>query len=223
MNVDLDSVAFSRCDGTADISYRRFSADIGMAMSVLAQQWHAEHGILGISTKARPYLHWVLSCAATALNIPTLKMRPGQGIYENLTVAGPEDPSRFGRNIVFDHNSLAGERSTVSDSGGGFNAFVSALTRNPRALNRVILTSGSTGRSKAVPITSEILLRRKALHLERVDLTDQDYVLATVGNDTAGGYCYPIYALLSGACILLSPSNRLQAVDAMHLWRRLVL
>ena len=59
MNVDLDSVAFSRCDGTADISYRRFSADIGMAMSVLAQQWHAEHGILGISTKAGPYLHWV--------------------------------------------------------------------------------------------------------------------------------------------------------------------
>jgi len=222
MNVDLDSIAFSSGDSSTDIRYRRFSADISTAMSVLAQQWRDDLGVLGISNKAGPYLHWVLSCAATALKIPTLAMRAEQSIYHDIVVAGPIDLARPGLNILFDHAMLAEMSSVVDDGGQGFNAFASALIRNPAVINRVILTSGSTGTHKAVPITNEILLRRKTSYLERVDLAGRDYALATVGYDTAGGYCYPIYALLTGACVVINRSSPTQSVDFSQLLSRLV-
>lgn len=204
MDIDLERIAFSDGNDANDITYRRFSSDISSAIVLLENEWQDSSAILGLSPKLGPYLHWVITCAATSLNIATLAMRPNQPVYNDLAVAGPIDPMRQGRSILFDHTVLAELRTEVTDEGEAYNSFLRAMeVGQGDILRRVVLTSGSTGLPKAVPFTTDLLNTRIRVSGEQMRWTPDDKVYVTMGRDTGGGYLYPLACLVRGATIML--------------------
>jgi acyl-coenzyme A synthetase/AMP-(fatty) acid ligase len=205
MDIDLERIAFSDGNDANDITYRRFSSDISSAIVLLENEWQDSSAILGLSPKLGPYLHWVITCAATSLNIATLAMRHNQSVYNDLTVAGPIDPLRQGRSILFDHTVLAELRTEVTDEGEAYNSFLRAMeVGQGDILRRVVLTSGSTGLPKAVPITNDLLNKRIRVAAQQIRWTPDDKVYVTMGRDTAGGHQHCLACLMRGATVLFS-------------------
>lgn len=199
----MDSNKAAFFDGDKEISYERFSRDITAAQSFLTREFPDGCDLLGIAGSMGPYLHWVLHAACTIQRITTLAMRPNQGAYTDIVVAGPMDPNHLGPSVAFDHSVLAELRADLPEQGNpGFGLFLDALKSGEDTVNRIVLTSGSTGRPKAVPLTCKSVMSRFAVAEQLHDLSPEHKMLTTLGRDTVGGYYFPIECFMVGATVL---------------------
>ena len=201
--VDLSRIAFF--DGKRELTYARFSSDIATTAAYLEKELEASCTLVAISPAVGPYLHWVLHAACTIRGVATLAIRSGQKISKDILVLGPADATSDLSFLPYDYTVLNGARvKQVDDKGKGFNQFVKVLTAKKSTINRIILTSGSTGQPKAVPLTNAVVMARRELTTKQLPLKPDDKVLWSLGYDTAGGFNGPIEALLAGATVLLN-------------------
>ena len=190
-------------DGDREISYERFSRDITAAQGFLKREFPEGCELLGLAASMGPYLHWVLHAACTIERITTLAMRPNQGVYNDIVVAGSIDLNHLGPSLVFDHKVLAELRATLPEQDNpGFDLFLEALRTGEDTVNRIVLTSGSTGISKAVPLTCKSVMGRFAAAERLHKLSAEHKMLTTLGRDTVGGYYFPLECFMVGATVL---------------------
>lgn len=200
--VDLKSIAFA--DGTREISYGTFSQDIAATTDYLRKELPSDVPIVGISVYTGPYLHWVIHAACTVIGVPTLAMRANQQVYTDILVVGSKDPGHSGALLEFNHAVLNDIRATAAkDKGKGFEQFIHSMQANDSRLNRILLTSGSTGLPKSVPLTNAVNLARHRIDMKYRPMTASDRVLITMGRDTTGGFNQTLDCFFVGATVLM--------------------
>jgi acyl-CoA synthetase (AMP-forming)/AMP-acid ligase II len=105
------------------------------------------------------------------------------------------------------------------EEGGGVEPSV-AMERGGSALARLIMTSGSTGEPKAVPLTHDLIMLRThsfgVVWGNRVSPCARTFV--DVGVAANIGYLWPVYVLTQGGAVFLRGGDAAQTMQAFNLY-----
>lgn len=189
------------------ISYGRFTADIDDLVVWLGGQGLSGGQRIGIFLR-HPYWAWVCLLAAMRMGLThailTYRFREetaAAGLFDvvlgefegvdlfdsvrRILVFSPQGMAPFAEQAEF----FAPERRCAA----------------PQALagsRHLILTSGTTGKPKAVSLDDEMLRNRVALVQSSQGLTADTRLLPLLGMDTIAGFRYPLATWQAGGCVL---------------------
>ena len=155
-DINWDATAF--VVGDRKISYATFSSHIAHVQELLGPEL-AGQSIVGISEKLTNYQHWLVHCAATILGVATVAMRSDQQTYRDIPVIAPMDPAEQSRLILYPFG-VSKNAPPESDVGSAHRSVLHKLISNPASLNRILLTTGSTGVAKDILQSNEAVLQR---------------------------------------------------------------
>lgn len=162
-----------------------------------------------------PIVHWAMilgleRIGVVTLSHQTLQLPAGPGLVAVLADR-TEDVATQIRVVRIDER-------WIEEGNGERPAF--AVQRNGSALARLIMTSGSTGEPKAVPLTHDlIMLRTHAFGVvwgNRVAPCARTFV--DVGVAANIGYLWPVYVLTHGGAVFLRGSDAAQTMQSFSLY-----
>lgn len=220
--INWDATAF--VIGDRQISYATFSSHIAHVQELLGPEL-AGQSIVGISEKLTNYQHWLVHCAATILGVATVAMRSDQQTYRDIPVIAPMDPAEQSRLILYPFG-VSKNAPPESDVGSAHRSVLHKLISNPASLNRILLTTGSTGVAKDILQSNEAVLQRLLAiqqwitSISSISIANRK-VLNLLGRDTLGGFFGPFLRMLEGSCSVFrgpgDPKNSyLQAIEAAN-------
>jgi acyl-CoA synthetase (AMP-forming)/AMP-acid ligase II len=198
-----DHPAIQTEDGV--VTYGALARDVAAMTTALAKE-NLPPGVALIGP-VHPAMHWLLTLALERLGHATVydvKALEKTAALVGASVAIAVDPT---------FTATDGVRVLHLDGAWRRQALAQAPSRRRRAakpddLVRIILSSGTTGERKAVPITRQVIDAR----LGRPLITEpplRPRSLQTMGMDTTGGYHQPLFAWLHGGVIIIpSPLTR---------------
>jgi len=200
-NIDLTKPAFIRAQRT--ITFAEFSRDIAGALTVLGTQLSPNVRLVGLSAHYGYYLHWVLHFACMVRGIATLSVRSDGQMPDGCKLLIPRPSTDVTDAVVIDGTLLGSAQET--EPGNALRQVFAQHNSAPEIGNRVVMTSGTTGKPKTVALTNGILAARLAAIALRDPFRDDDCIVCTVGLDTVGGFSIPFDALLLGLSVIVPP------------------
>jgi len=204
---DIDPARIALVVGRHEIDFGRFASDVAEMASWLAGQGLSVGQTLGILVN-HPYWAWVANLAAMRLGLTsatlTSNFRQEIAAFGELDAIVGHVPSTAtakmaNRVIPFSVQSLTPLAEQLE------------LTRTspdrmePQAeshAQRLLFTSGTTGKPKAVVWDFEMLHTRVSLVQRSQKVSSETRLIALLGMDTTGGFRYPLATWQAGGCVL---------------------
>lgn len=190
--------------GGSEISYSRFRDDIDAITSVLAAQ-ALEPGTRVAMLFKRGYLGWTVAIACLRLKLPTVhvdEIHELAAIPECVLVtdsdAAPEGARviRLSQEAFKEGAAMERHRDTAPD---------------PDALARIVLSSGTTGTPKKIPVTYEEMRQRCMNVLPTYGVGPDTRFLVGVGTGTVGGFMFSCSVWFAGGSLVLRAPELTQA------------
>jgi len=194
--------------GGQEISYGRFEADVEGLVTWLTDQGLSAGQRVGIFLR-QSYWSWVCHLAALRMGLTqatlTQKFREQAAATGLFDVALCESEGALGSDVarrvmVFSPQNMAPFAEQVA---------VAAPDRrhaDPQAeasARRLMLTSGTIGKPRVVPLNTEILRSRVLFKQRCQGLTADTRLFSLMGMDTVPGFCFPLATWQAGGCVLL--------------------
>jgi len=189
--------------GGHDISYGQFAREIEYATRTLVRE-NIPPGTR-VSVNVWPsYYHWLILLAAWRLGLPTVTsggseakiIRPGLSIEVNPEVSGPGE-----RTLHFSRPAWLGEEA----------AALPRFQDQPLADEATclfVLSSGTTGNSKAVMLSNGALRRRYMENNTRYGINGDTRLLSMMTPRAIGGVVAPICTWYSGGAVVLEDGDK---------------
>ncbi len=162
-----------------------------------------------------PIVHWVMILGLERIGVVSLSLQSQQLPAGLGLVAVLTDRTEI---IATQIRVVRIDEQWVEEGNG--EQLAVATQRDGSALARLIMTSGSTGEPKAVPLTHElIMLRTHAFGVvwgNRVTPCARTFV--DVGVAANIGYLWPVYVLTHGGAVFLRGSDAAQTMQSFNLY-----
>ncbi len=159
-----------------------------------------------------PIFHWALVLGLTRMGIVSLStVNPALPSEFRIDAVLTDSAVRFqnaGRVISVDQGWVEGDGATPDEG-----------TTDDAGLARIILTSGTTGEQKAVPLTHDLILRR----IQSYDFAFGNRISACVrvfldvGIAANSGYLWVIYVLARGGTVFVRGNDPAETMQALSL------
>jgi acyl-coenzyme A synthetase/AMP-(fatty) acid ligase len=188
------------------ITYAQFNSDIACMAGWMRQQGLNPETRLGIYL-SHPYWNWVVNLAAIRLGLIHAYVRPG--ILGAILESTPLDVL-LGETDAYGEAAASLRCLAISPKGldalAGQADWETVLPVTEAAgvpARRLMFTTGTTGKPKAVLWTAEAMAQRIDQVRNGVGMDASTNTLATLGIETTGGFRYPLATWQAGGCVLL--------------------
>ncbi len=194
--------------GDEEITYAGFLADIQAAEAWLGAQLSTDEERIIVSLR-HTYWHWVVTLAllqlgkacVSILKPATLEPVPGEAFHACLT----DFPLTLeGRVLDVPYAGLRSASRQAPDAEPPESALSRLKFKLPGRAQRILLTSGTTGRPKMVCIRAALLHERLQAARSQYgrDVSSQTRLLTLMGIDTIGGFLITLITWLRGGLVL---------------------
>ena len=187
-----NATAFQTPDGT--VSYAGFDADIDRIAAALAPRIGHGAGMTAAIQVTNPYAHWLVLLALARLGIASMPAVPER--TANLLITdqpGAEQRGRLHVSRAWLEAALQAPRPAPS-----------AERPPPGATGRVMVSSGTTGQRKAIPLSFEGIAGRARDYLMTI-AGREIRMMTLVGTDTVLGLMSGLAAWCGGGTLVYGP------------------
>jgi len=190
--------------GGAEISYARFRDDIDAVTCVLAAEKLDAGTRVAILVDKR-YLNWTIVFACMRLQLPSVHIdeaREFADVGDCVVITDTEPPAGAAKVIRVSQASIRQGAEMVRHKD---------VAPDPEALCRVILSSGTTGVPKKIPLTYEEFRQRCLNVAVTYQFDSSARFLCAMGAGTVGGFIFPCAAWTGGACLVMRAPELVEA------------
>lgn len=195
------------------ISYARFDADINRLVQAIAALGLSPRSTVLISD-SRPYIHWLIVFALERLGHVSVS-DDAAGLTIGVVAVDAvfsEGPAYAGRARLVVQTTAQWLGQILSQPP----AQPIETPRNPDDPVRIVTSSGTTGRPKAILLTRQALDNR-IVHVTAVQMPTGARLLSTMGMNAGGGFSLPLSAWLGGGTVLFGGAlNMGQAIAQLR-------
>ena len=202
-------------DHARQVSYGEFAADLARVVVFLEQQGVAPGALVGVELLQDRYVHLVLLLACEVIGAPTTYLvvdtpTGSDPVLSHCSVFIAQDPAGFGapaKSIRIGDDFLSARRAEPPLSEP-----LDVLRRklDPAQITRIVRTSGTTGRPKAIALTNQVAQRTIDGLMQRIhpDVLPAMRFLCVYNFGLRGVYLKVLGTLQHGVTIVLAAEQR---------------
>jgi acyl-coenzyme A synthetase/AMP-(fatty) acid ligase len=180
------------------ITYRRFESDINRMVGAIAALGLGA-GSKVLVSDSRPYIHWLILFALERLGHVSVSDDAAGATIDvvSLDAIFAEGPSYAGRAPVVVQTSVEWLGPVLAQP----EVAPIASIRRPDDPVRIITSSGTTGKPKAILLSRQALDNR-VVHVTAVQIPTAARMLSTMGINSGGGFSLPLSVWLGGGTMI---------------------